>query len=391
MKTPRIENERAWAEIDLAALRHNFHAIRKALQPNTRVLAVLKANAYGHGALEVAKELIPEGLDAIGVANSREAVALVEAGVRIPVVVLGSLMDSEFIEAISRGVQFCVSSQSELEHAEACAAMLGKRAYLHIMVDTGMGRLGVSHTQATKLIDATNCCENVSLVGLATHFSSAADTDPAFSALQIARFTLVRLSSEAAGVSGLVTHAASHAALIRFPEAQLDMVRPGLALFGLQAEGLGEARLDLKRVFSLHAKVLHVKVVEAGTPVSYSRLWTAQERTRIATVAIGYNDGYRVGLTGKAEVIIGGKRCPVVGRVTMDYIMVDVGMDTPVERGSICTLIGSQGGAEVRAEELAKALGTVPYEIFCGVGSRVKRLALHAKSVEGGESLRLVA
>lgn len=381
---------RAWAEIDLAALRHNFAALQEVVGDSCGILSVLKANAYGHGAVAAAREVEACGAKAIGVANLEEGLELKHAGVRIPIVVLGALLDDEIEAAIYEGLEFSIFSLECIEIVNRLASFVGREARVHLMVDSGMGRLGVASFEIEEAFVQIRHAPNLELVGMATHFSSPGEADEAFTRQQIEIFQAAKRLAGHHGFSNLLCHAASHTALLRFPEARFEMVRPGLALFGLQLAG-STARIALRRVLSLHASVLHVKEIAAGTPISYSRLWQAPCRTRIATLSVGYNDGFRVGLTGQSSVLLHGVRCPVVGRVTMDYLMVDVGAAPMTQRGDQATLIGKQGQEEIRLEELSDALKTVPYEITCGLGRRVERRMLHAEVRSSQDSLRLVA
>lgn len=365
---------RVWAEIDLQKVVTNFEIIRSQLTPGTKVMAVLKANAYGHGAVEIARTLAIAGVDAIGVGDSQEALELRQAGIDLPILVLGAIIPGEIDDVISHGVQANVHSLETAEEMDRVAARLKTIADVQLMIDTGMGRLGLDSYSAMSLLRQIRSFKHLRLRGICTHLSSPSERANAFTARQLERFAaIVEMARSIAGAR-IDVHAASHSAIFKYPEAHYDMVRPGLGLYGLSLTPQIETTQKLQRVLSVKTQVLMVKDVNEGTPISYSRMWYASEPTRIATLPIGYNDGLPVGLTNKAEVLIRGKRCPVVGRVTMDYIMVDVGRVPDIQRGDIATVIGKDGGEEIKLEDIASQLDTVPYEITCRLGRRVRRV-----------------
>lgn len=380
------ENHRVWAEIDVQAIQHNVGVIRRGLRPGTKVMAVLKANAYGHGAVEVARALsgrdpsTPSAsgktthIDAIGVGDSQEALELREAGIDLPILVLGAIVPGEIPDVIAHGVQANVHSLEMAEEMNRVAERLKTTAEVQLMIDTGMGRLGLDCYQAVALLRQIRKFKHLQLTGICTHFSSPAETNTAFSMRQLERFSVVTELGRSIAGGRIDVHAASHTAIFKFPQAHFDMVRPGLALYGLSLDPGQQSASQLKRALSLRSQVVFLKDVNEGTPVSYSRMWYAPAPTRIATLPLGYNDGIPVGLTGKLEVLIRGKRCPVVGRITMDYIMVDVGQVEGVALGDVATVVGRDGDEEIKLEDLSNKLGTVPYEITCRLGRRVKRV-----------------
>lgn len=365
---------RVWAEIDCAALRHNLRTLRGHLPAGTKVMAVIKANAYGHGAIASAQVLAAEGVDALGVGDSQEAIELRRNGVKTPILILGAVIPGEMADVISNQIQINIHSLAMAEEVNQTAARIGLIADVQLMIDTGMGRLGAQPREADQLLRTLSQMRHVRLRGLCTHFSSPGESDPAFTQLQVSRFNRVVATAHEMGLSGLHIHASSHCALLRFPDAFYNMVRPGLALWGITQSSGHKINSELRRVLSLKTQVIHVKNVAKGTPIGYSRLWNAPVDTRIATLPIGYNDGFPIALTGKASVLIRGIRCPVVGRVSMDYIMVDVGAIPDCSIGEVVTVIGKDGAEEIRVEDLAQALGTIPYEVSCRLGRRVRRV-----------------
>jgi alanine racemase len=381
---------RVWAEIDCDALRSNFRVLREELATGAgtdtppKIMAVLKANAYGHGAVAVARELVREQVDAIGVGDSQEALELRNAGISIPILILGAVVPGELEDVLRADVAVNLHSLERMREIDRVARGLNRTATVHLMVDTGMGRLGASTAAAHEILAQIHACPNLKLAGVCTHFSSPGESSPAFTRQQIERFRRIVGEAQRRGFKDVLVHAASHAGFLRFPEARFSMVRPGLALYGLTGAAGHDVNAKLRRVLSLKTQIIFLKDVPEGTPVSYSRMWYSSGPTRIATLPIGYNDGFPVALTGKAEVLVRGVRCPVVGRVTMDYIMVDVGHVPNVSCGDLVTIIGRDGDSEIRIEELSGALGTVPYEISCRLGIRVRRVY-----VNGGSALTL--
>ncbi len=365
---------RVWAEVDCAALRHNFHVIQSYLPMGTGVMAVLKANAYGHGAIASSKVLLEEGASMIGVGDSQEAIELRQNGIEAPILILGAVIPGEMEQVIRNSITVNIHTIDMLREVNAVAERLGVVAEAHLMVDSGMGRLGATPDEAISILQVIRRCRSVKLTGLCTHFSSPTETSPNFSKLQMTRFNQVVDASARLGFGGVTVHAASHAAMLRYPEARYDMVRPGLALWGMTGIGHHPANDELQSVLALRTQIVQLKDVPEGTPIGYGRLWYAPAPTRIATLPIGYNDGFPVGLTGKSEVLIRGVRCPVVGRVSMDYIMVDAGAVPEARVGDTVTVIGRDGSQEIKVRDIAAVLGTVPYEITCRLGRRVKRV-----------------
>jgi len=365
---------RVWAEIDCQALRQNIRTLRGHLPAGTKLMAVLKANAYGHGAIACSQVLQSEGVDAIGVGDSQEAIELRTHGVRAPVLILGAVIPGEMPDVIANNIQINLHSLAMAREANDTAKSIGRIADVQLLIDTGMGRLGAQPHEAPAILDAFADLKHLRLRGICTHFSSPGEADPTFTQLQLTRFKGVVDLAIARGHRDLLVHAASHCAMLKFPEAAFKMVRPGLALWGITQAGPHRVNNELRRVLSLKTQVVHVKDVPQGTPIGYSRLWHAPKDTRIATLPIGYNDGFPIALTGKANVLIGGQRCPVVGRVSMDYIMVDVGHLPQCSIGDVVTVIGRDGFEEIKVEDVAGALGTIPYEVTCRLGRRVKRV-----------------
>ncbi len=364
----RAPGHRVWADIDLEAVRHNVGVLKTLAGPGVEVLSVAKANAYGHGAAAIVRAALSAGASAVGVGDSTEALELIDSGVRAPILVLGAIIPGEAPRVVENGIQVALHSVDGARQLAAAAAGQGRPARVHVLVDTGMGRLGAQPSEVPRLLEEIAAARHLRLVGLGTHFSTP--EDPAFTAEQIARFEAVRRT-----VPGrLLVHAAASAALVQFPQARYSGVRPGLLTYGLDPGGVDPVALGFRPVLSLRTQVVHLKDVPAGTPIGYSKTYRTPRPTRIATLPVGYHDGFPLGLSNVAEVLLHGRRVPVVGRISMDYTMVDVGSLPAVALGDVVTLIGRDGPAEIRVEEVARRLGTIPYDVLCGLGNRVRRV-----------------
>lgn len=366
----RPARERCWAEIDPAALRHNVRAIRRRLGPGVGVMAVVKANAYGHGAAEVVRALAGH-VEMFGVANLAEAREIrgLARGARI--FILGPALPEEREGIISGGFIASLSSLEEAQAYGAIARALQTVAEAHLILDTGMGRIGVWEEEAVAIGKQIATVPGLRITGVASHLPSA-DEDAAYTEEQFGRFTLLVAALAKAGVRPRLRHIANSAGAARFPGEAGDLVRTGLMLYG--SSPLPEFQPLVRPVLTWKTRIALVREVGAGRSISYGRTYTTPAPARIATLAVGYADGYQRHLTNSGvEVLIGGRRCPVVGRVTMDQIMVDVTQVPEVHAGDEVVLLGRQGGEEISAAELAAKAETIPWEIFTGLGRRVCR------------------
>ncbi len=369
---------RVWAEIELAALRANLAAVRERAGEGVEILAVVKANAYGHGAPRVALALEREGVKRFGVADHEEALVLRRAGVRSHVLILGSVLPEEIPPLLGQRVAFAVSSRREIRTLEESAARLAgaptaEKVAVHLNVDTGMGRLGCLSGEAPALAEAVAASPRLTLEGMMTHFASAEEEDPAPTLEQLRCFEGVCREIEDQGIRPLLFHAANSAGIARGLAPRLNVVRPGIALYGMHSNGT-ESRLPIRPVLTLKTRVVFVKNVPAGATAGYGQTWKAKRPSCIATLPVGYEDGYSRALSNRAQVLVGGHRAPVVGRISMDYTTIDVTDAPEVNPGDEVVLIGRQGGEQVRAEEIAELAGTIPYEVTCGLGVRIGRV-----------------
>ena len=361
------------AEVDLAALRENLNAIKAFVAPS-KVMAVVKANGYGHGLERTALCLQGAGVDSLGVAYIEEAIALRQCGVTIPVLVFGGLLQEQLELYIKHNVDVTASSVSKLEQIEATAQRLKRRARVHLKIDTGLERIGVHYYTAQTLFDAALRANHSDIVGVYSHFADVNRSDLAIAKLQLERFLSALKYYEERAQSPFLRHIASSSGLMALKESHLDMVRPGLTLYGVYPGPGYESVLPVKPVLTLKSQVVYFKVVKKGAGVSYGHKWHAQHDTRVVTIPIGYGDGYLRALSNRASVIIRGKRSPIVGVVCMDQLMVNIGPEGEGYNDDEVILIGSSGNERVSVEELAAHIETTPHEILVSLNQRIPRV-----------------
>lgn len=361
-----------WAEVDLGAISHNYKQVRRLVGPGIKIMPVVKANAYGHGTVEVSVVLERLGADYLGVATTDEAMRLRDHGIKTPILILGQVLPEEVRPAVERNITLTLSGDGLLP-AIKDAAYSGLKAKVHIKIDTGMGRIGVWHEEAFAFIK--NLCHDkcVAIEGIYTHFASAG-RDDFFTNYQIESFERILGKLEGSGINIPIRHAANSIATVDFKRSHQNLVRPGLIIYGMYPKHAFHKLIKLKPALSLKTKIVFIKDAPPGRSISYGRSYITQKATRIATLPIGYADGYARNLSNKAEVLIRGKRAPVVGRVTMDQTMIDVGHIRGVRIGDEVVLIGRQGRDEIRTEKLARLASTIAYETVCSISSRVPRI-----------------
>jgi alanine racemase len=359
--------------VELGAIRENSTRLKAAVSPAS-VLAIVKADGYGHGAVSVARALEPDGVAGFGVATVEEAIELRDASIRAPILVLGGVYGGAHAEVVARGLEAVVFEAAEIERFADAARRVGRKALLHVKVDTGMARLGAPPTALADLLDRAARRPEVQVRGLATHFSCADDDDPTYTRTQIERFSACLAAAEAAGARPPLVHAANSAAALRYPECRHDAVRLGLLLYGaLPSSGVPDP--GLRPALSLRTRVASVRTLSPGEAVGYGALWRASRPSLIATLPVGYADGYSRRLGGRAEVILRGRRAGVVGAVAMDMIRVDA-TDGGAAIGDEATLLGEASGQRIRVEDMARWADTIPYEILCALGRRLPRVYL---------------
>ena len=362
------------AEIDLRALAYNYHQLRQLAPPSIKFLAVVKADAYGHGAILVSKRLEELGTDFLGVATVTEGIELRNEGIRKPILVLSGIYLEEVADVLAYQLTPVVY---RLEIAEALSAMArtqGKQVPVHIKVDTGMGRIGVPFEEAPVFVNRLREFENIEIEGIASHFSTADEENSPFTKEQLKRFSQTIEEMKKLDIDPPFCHIANSAALVNLPATHFTLVRPGIMLYGSYPSSSLKDKISLRTVMSWKSRVADLKKVPEGYPISYGRTFITQRPSLIAAIPVGYADGYNRLLSNCGEVLIKGIRAPVVGRVCMDWTMVDVTDVAGVEGGDEVVLMGSQLGQEITPEELGGRIGTIPYEILCAVGKRVPRI-----------------
>jgi alanine racemase len=346
-------------------------------------MLVVKADAYGHGAVTIARHAVRCGVGALGVGTSAEALELRQAGLDLPILVLGTIVDAELRPCLEHGIHIGLHTTDRCQNLANLAASLGILARVHLNVDTGMGRLGVPPSLALDLLREVAASEHLEIAGIMTHISSPDGGLDPDTRDQVRAFQELIRDANVAGLARGWIHVANSACL--FTDAAFgDTVRPGIAAYGALPPHLPGSS-DLRAVMNLRSQIVMLKDIQAGTPVGYGSTWRAAHNTRIATLAIGYADGVPWALSNKGEVLIRGQRAPIVGRVSMDYVTVDVGAIDGVHVGDVATLFGTSMGSELPISEVARVAGTIPYELTCAVGPRVDRVPI------GGNALALPA
>ncbi len=345
-------------------------------------MLVVKADAYGHGAVAIAHHAVRCGVGALGVGTSAEALELRESGLRAPILVLGTIVDEEAAPALRHGVEIGIHSSDRVQMLAKVAKQLGCVARVHLNIDTGMGRLGVLPERAISLLEEIREATNLDLRGVMTHVSSAKGALDPESSRQVQAFEAVLAAARRRDLLQGWIHVANSAAIFTGLAAGYDTVRPGISAYGILPGGLPGAQ-ELKTAMTLCSQIVFLKDVPAGANVGYDSTWTASAGTRIATLPLGYNDGVSWRLGNRGEVLVRGQRAPVIGRVSMDYTTIDVGHIRDVKVGDQAVLFGSAGTQDLSLEEVARKAGTIPYEITCSVGKRVPRVYV------GGEDMVL--
>jgi len=364
--------------VDLDALRWNFRQIREKIGPGVRVLSVVKADAYGHGAREVARALAAAGSESFGVATLEEGVELRAAGIRSPILVLAGVYPEQLGEFIQHRLTPAICETEAFKQLEKEARRRGVTLNFHLKVDTGMGRIGLPSAEVERWLPEMGQLESLKLEGLFSHFSQAENVEGSYTQSQLKAFQLVLKRLRSAGYNPPWVHLANSAAVITLPSAHFTMVRPGLMLYGAYPSPVMASQVALKPVLSWRTRVLQLKRVPEGSSISYGQTFVTQRESSIATLPVGYADGYPRLLSNRGEVLIRGQRAPVAGRICMDLTMVDVTDIRGVEQGDEVVLLGAQGKAAISADEMARWAETISYEIFTSISDRVPRIHYHS-------------
>ena len=366
-----IDYERVIAEINLDNIAYNMANIRKAIDKNTSIMAVVKADAYGHGAVEVAKTALYNGANWLGVAIIDEAIELRKNNIFEPILILGHTIEHKLLQVIKYNITQTVFSYDMAKKLSDEASKIKKSVDIHIKIDTGMSRLGFLPTQETiQEILAIKNLPYINITGIFTHFATADMEDKTFTKEQFEKYMWVINKLEEKGVNNLIKHISNSGAILDLKEYRLDMVRAGIILYGMYPSSQVLKNIDLKPAMSLKTHISYVKEIEPNVSVSYCRTYFTNKKTKIATIPVGYADGYARILSNKARVFVNGYYANVVGNICMDQFMIDVTHIPNVQEGDIVTLMGDG----ITAEELASLQNTINYEVVCNIGKRVPRV-----------------
>lgn len=364
---------RVWADIDLDALAHNLAHIRSRTGPGVALMLVVKADAYGHGAVAIAHRAVRAGVDALGVGTSAEALELRETGLMAPILVLGTVVDEEVAPLLRHGVQIGLHSFDRLKMLQSTALRIGTRARVHLNIDTGMGRLGVMPSKALELLERIHAASQVELGGVMTHLTAIEGMPSEATESQLQCFEKVLQGARERHLPTGLVHVANSAHIFTGQRPIYDMVRAGISAYGILPGHLSR-RTEQEAVLALRSQIVFIKDFPAGASVGYGSTWRATRPTRLATLPLGYNDGVPWRVSNCGEVLLRGRRAPIVGRVSMDYTTVDATDIPGATVGDTATLIGVDADQEIRAEDVAKWAGSIPYEITCSLGDRVRRI-----------------
>lgn len=359
-------------EVSLARLGDNLRAVRAAVAP-AAVMPIVKANAYGHGLVEVARHLVALGAPSLGVAFLEEALALRRAGVAVPILVMGGILGNQIPVFLRHGLTLTASSIDKLRQIDDAARDLGVTAKVHLKIDTGMERIGVHYYSAHGLLERASECRHTVVEGIYSHFAAADAADLTSARVQLARFLEVLEWYDKQGVPPPVRHIANSGAILQLPESHLDLVRAGILLYGVYPSPEVRRTIAVRPALSWKSRVVYFKVVTPGHAVGYGSTWQADHPVRVVTIPVGYGDGYFRALSNAAEIIVRGRKYPVVGRVCMDQVMVNIEWDTAYN-GDEVVLLGEAGGEAITCEDLAGWAGTIPYEVLTNINTRVPRV-----------------
>lgn len=368
------------AEIDLDRLTANYRAIAHYVAP-AKVMAVLKANAYGHGLVEVARHMETLGTPYLGVAVLEEGILLRESGITTPILVLGGILGNQIPKFLRHDLTLTASSVEKLQQIDAAAQEMGTTAKVHLKIDTGMERIGVHYYSAETLLTTAVHCRHCFVEGIYSHFANADAADLSYSHLQLERFHQVLSFYEAQGIARPpLRHIANSGGILQLPQSHFDMVRAGILLYGVYPSDEAIRTVAVQAALTWKSQVVYFKVIQPGHPVSYGSTWQSDHMVRAVTVPVGYGDGYFRAMSGKAEVILHGQRYPVVGRICMDQIIVNVEWDSAYNGDEVILIGAAENGTAITCEDLALWAGTIPYEILTNINTRISRVYKQKKA-----------
>ena len=361
----------SYVDVNLKNIAKNYLFIKDKVK-NRKVMAIVKANAYGHGLLYTSLFLQAIGADFFGTAFLEEAIALRNNGITKPILMLGGFSKSQIAKFIEHDIDITASSVDKIENINEVAESLGKKARVHLKIDTGMERIGPHYYSAEKLLSKSLETKNCEVVGIFSHFAKS-ETDPEFTKIQLERFLEVLTFYEKHSLPYPIRHIANSGAILNFEDAYLDMVRPGAILYGINPDEKVFKNLNLESALSLKSEIVFFKVVKPNTGISYGHTYITKEQTRVVTIPIGYGDGFSRLLSNKASAIVRGQKCPIVGNICMDQCMINVGPMGEGFNGDEVVLIGKQGNNEIRVNEIADLIGTDPRDVLVSLNSRIPR------------------
>ena len=359
-------------EVDLNVLKENFKLIKKHIG-NVKIMPVLKANAYGHGLVRIAQFYSEMKVDYLGVAVVEEGILLREKGIKLPILVLGGIWGNQIPLFLKHDLTITASSIDKLKQIDETAEQMKIKAKVHLKIDTGMERLGVHYYNAENFLEAAYKCKNLKVEGIFSHFANSESKDLTYSKLQLERFNEVLSYFEKHSIEPPLRHISNSGGILQLPEANFDMVRPGIMLFGVYPSKEVKRTVEIKPALTWKSLVVYFKVIKPDHPVGYGSTWQTDHNVRAVTVPVGYGDGYLRSMFNKAEVIINGKRYPVIGNISMDQIVVNL-EQASAYNGDEVILLGSDGKNSITCEEMAEWAGTIPYEILTNINTRVPRV-----------------
>lgn len=358
--------------VNLKIIKENFHKIKEAVKPS-KVMPILKANAYGHGLIKIAQTLEKEGADYLGVAFLEEGILLRRQGIKMPILVLGGIWGNQIPTFLKYNLTMTASSIDKARQIDYEASKQNIKAKVHLKIDTGMERIGVHYYNADKFFDEVVKLKNIEIEGIYSHFANADNGNIDYTKLQFDRFKQAIDYFEHLNYGPIIRHISNSGGILQLPEANLDMVRPGIMLYGVYPSDKTKRTIEVKPALTWKSLVIYFKVIKAGHPVGYGSKWVASRDVRAVTVPVGYGDGYMRRMSDKAHVIINKKKYPVIGTISMDQIVVNIEKDSAYN-GDEVILIGKQGDCEITVDDLASWAETIPYEILTGINTRVPRI-----------------
>lgn len=363
-----MENIRpVWLEINLDAIAHNVKKIRQIVGKNTQIIAIVKANAYGHGAIEVSETLLENGVTMLGVGVIEEGVVLREANIKAPILVCGLTTDDQYESLIVHNLTATVCDLKAVKILSRIASKNKKKVGIHIKIDTGMGRLGISSEDTLNFVKEIGKMENIEIEGIFTHFAATNEEDGNYTRKQFEKYKKALLELERGGINIPLKHVANSTAILNSSRFHLNAVRPGMIVYGLFPSPRIKQIVQLRPAAEFKTKIIFLKEVSAGKSIGYGGTYTTTKPTRIATLPVGYADGYSWLLSNKGEVLVRGERAPIIGRICMDLCMIDVSHIRGVQIGDEVVLWGKQGSKMISAEEVAQKIGSIVYEVICMV------------------------